>query len=212
MLAVVSGFLVRQASGYHEWTADRVSSTTDLDNPKDHGSPSRQGRDIGAIIFMATVIFSLIGIAMLARNIFAAAQHLESAKRNAETVARDLAEVGAKRKIGESGIAQCESSAESAGKLTWGPCWEEIQKRPDIARLVNAMEAGNSVFGGSCDGTDDAIGRISIEKGTPWFSAGNTGVTYAASDSEDSIVGETPMRIQVCNRWGEPVKVQEVKF
>ncbi len=161
---------------------------------------------------MATVIFSLIGIAVLARNIFAAAQHLESAKRNAETVARDLAEVGAKRKIGESGIAQCELSAESAGKLTWGPCWEEIRKRPDIARLVNAMEAGNAVFGGSCDGADDAIGRISIDKGTPWFSAGNTGTTFAPSDSEDSIATETPLRIQVCNRWGEPVKVQEIKF
>ena len=161
---------------------------------------------------MATVILSLIGIAFLARNIFAAAQHLESAKRNAETVARDLAEVGAKRKIGESGIAQCEASAESAGKLTWGPCWEEIQKRPDIARLVNAMEAGNPVFGGSCDGTDDAIGRIAIDRGTPWFSAGNTGTTFAPSDSEDSIVAETPLRIQVCNRWGEPVKVQEIKF
>lgn len=161
---------------------------------------------------MATVLFSLVCIALLARNIFAAAQHLESAKRNAELVVRELTDIGVKRKVGDSGIAQCQLSETAGGKLTWGPCWEEIQKRPEIARLVNAMEAGNPVFGSSCDGTDDAIGRIIIDKGTPWFSAGNTGTTFAPSDSEDSIVTETPLRIQVCNRWGEPVKVQEIKF
>ena len=161
---------------------------------------------------MATVVFSLVGIAVLARNIFAAAQHLESAKRNAELVARDLADIGAKRKAGQSGVAECELREENGGKLTWGPCWEAIQKRPGIAELVNAMEAGNPVFGASCDGTDEAIGRITIDKGTPWFSAGSTGTTFAPSDSEDSIAAETPFRIQVCNRWGEPVKVQEIKF
>jgi len=191
---------------------DLVSATSDLGHQHDSAPHSSQGRDIGAWIFMATVIFSLIGIGVLARNIFAAAQHLETAKRNAETVARDLAEVGAKRKSGESGIAQCQASDENGGKVTWGACWEEVRKRPDLARLVNAMEAGNPVFGASCDGTDEAIGRITIDKGTPWFSAGNTGTTFAPSDSEDSIAAETPLRIQVCNRWGEPVKVQEIKF
>ena len=161
---------------------------------------------------MATVVLSLACIALLARNIFAAAHHLESAKRNAELVARELADLGAKRKAGDAGIAQCQVSEDRSAKLTWGPCWEEIKKLPEIARLVNAMEASNPVFGSSCDGTDDAIGRIVIDKGTPWFSAGNTGTTFAPSDSEDTIVTETPMRIQVCNRWGEPVKVQEIKF
>jgi len=189
-----------------------VEATSDLDHHHGSAPQSSRGRDYGAWIFVATVIFSLIGIAVLARNIFAAAQHLETAKRNAETVARDLAEIGAKRKAGQSEIAECELREENAGKLTWGPCWEAIQKRPEIAKLVNAMEAGNPVFGVSCDGTDEAIGRIVIDKGTPWFSAGNTGTTFAPSDSEDSIVTETPLRIQVCNRWGEPVKVQEIKF
>jgi len=188
-----------------------VSANTELDHQNDAGHPART-LDIGAIIFVATVIFSLVGIAVLARNIFAAAQHLESAKRNAETVARTLTDIGAQRKAGQSSLPACQLSEASEGKLIWGPCWDEIVKTPEIASLKNAMEAGNEVFGPPCDGSSEAIGRISIEKGTPWFSAGNTGVTYAASDSEDSIVGETPMRIQVCNRWGEPVKVQEVKF
>jgi hypothetical protein len=208
----LQGFLVRKGDCNHEWTTDRVAAITNLgDHPKS-APPSSHPRDLGAWIFLATVFLSLICIALLARNIFAAAQHLETAKRSAETVARDLAEVGAKRKAGQSDIVQCELREQNAGKLTWGPCWEEIQKRPDIARLVNAMEPGNPVFGASCDGTDDAIGRITIDKGTPWFSAGNTGTTFASSDSEDSIVSETPLRIQVCNRWGEPVKVQEIKF
>jgi len=189
-----------------------VEATSDLDHHHGSAPQSSRGRDYGAWIFVATVIFSLIGIAVLARNIFAAAQHLETAKRNAETVARDLAEIGAKRKTSQSDVAECELREENAGKLTWGPCWEAIQKRPEIAKLVNAMEAGNPVFGVSCDGTDEAIGRVIIDKGTPWFSAGNTGTTFAPSDSEDSIVTETPFRIQVCNRWGEPVKVQEIKF
>jgi hypothetical protein len=192
--------------------ADLVAAASELDDHQKTSPPSSQRRDVGAWVFVATVVFSLIGIALLARNIFAAAQHLESAKRNAETVARELGEIGAKRKAGDAGIEQCQMREERGGKLTWGPCWAELQKRPDIARLVNAMEAVNPVFGSSCDGTDDAIGRIVIDKGTPWFSAGNTGTTFAPSDSEDSIVGETPLRIQVCNRWGEPVKVQEIKF
>jgi hypothetical protein len=190
---------------------DRVSANTQLDHHEDAGHPAHK-RDIGAIIFVATVIFSLVGIASLARNIFAAAQHLESAKRNAELVARTLTEVGAKRKAGQSGLPSCQVSEENGGKLTWGPCWDEIAKMPEIAGLKNAMEAGNEVFGPPCDGSEEAIGRITIEKGTPWFSAGNTGVTYAASDSEDAIATETPLRIQVCNRWGEAVKVQEIKF
>ena len=198
---------------------DRVTANSQLDLHEDAGhlepgSPphSVRKRDIGAIIFMATVIFSMIGIATLARNIFAAAHHLETAKRNAETVARVLTEFGVKRKAGPSELARCRLREEDAGKLTWGPCWEEITHTAEIASLVNALEAENAVFGPPCDGSDESIGRITIEKGTPWFSAGNTGVTYAASDSEDSILTETPLRVQVCNRWGEAVKVQEIKF
>ena len=189
-----------------------AKSELDLHEDAGHAPQSHRKTDVGAIIFVVTVVVSLITIGFLARNIFAAAQHLESAKRNAEAVSRDLAEIGVKRKAGQSGIAECELREDNGGKLTWGPCWEEIRKRPEIARLVNAMEAGNSVFGPACDGSDEAVGRIIIDKGTPWSSAGNTGTTFAPSDSEDSIVTETPLRIQVCNRWGEPIKVQEIKF
>jgi len=196
---------------------DRLDANSEFDHSQaaglaTTGSSVRRGPDYGAIIFMVTVVVSLITIGSLARNIFAAAQHLESAKRNAEAVSRDLAEIGVKRKAGQSGIAECELREENGGKLTWGPCWEEIKKRPEIAKLVNPMEAANGVFGASCDGSQEAIGRIAIDKGTPWFSAGSTGTTFAPSDSEDSIATETPLRIQVCSRWGEPVKVQEIKF
>ena len=196
---------------------DRLDANTEFGHSQDGGlsatvSSGRRGPDYGAIIFMVTVVLSLITIASLARNIFAAAQHLESAKRNAEAVSRDLAEIGVKRKAGQSGIAECELREENGGKLTWGPCWEEIKKRPEIAKLVNPMESANGVFGVSCDGSQEAIGRIAIDTGTPWFSAGSTGTTFAPSDSEDSIATETPLRIQVCSRWGEPVKVQEIKF
>ena len=71
-----------------------MSANTQLDHQNDAGHPART-LDIGAIIFVATVIFSLVGIAFLARNIFSAAQHLESAKRNAELVA--LQEEGVRR-------------------------------------------------------------------------------------------------------------------
>ena len=161
---------------------------------------------------MTTVVVCLIAIALLARNIFAAAHNLETAKRHAETVAKTLADVGAKRKAGQPEVVECHLRPEDAGKLTWGPCWEAITKLPEIAKLTNALQPENAVFGPPCDGSDESIGRISLEKGTPWFSAGNTGVTYAPSDSEDSIVSETPLRVQVCNRWGEAVKVQEIKF
>jgi len=196
---------------------DRLDANSEFDHSQaaglaTTGSSVRRGPDYGAIIFMVTVVVSLITIGSLARNIFAAAQHLESAKRNAEAVSRDLAEIGVKRKAGQSGIAECELREENGGKLTWGPCWEEIKKRPEIAKLVNPMESANGVFGASCDGSQEAIGRIAIDKGTPWFSAGSTGTTFAPSDSEDSIATETPLRIQVCSRWGEPVKVQEIKF
>ena len=196
---------------------DRLDANSEFDHSQaaglaTTGSSVRRGPDYGAIIFMVTVVVSLITIGSLARNIFAAAQHLESAKRNAEAVSRDLAEIGVKRKAGQSGIAECELREDNGGKLTWGPCWEEIKKRPEIAKLVNPMESANGVFGASCDGSQEAIGRIAIDKGTPWFSAGSTGTTFAPSDSEDSIATETPLRIQVCSRWGEPVKVQEIKF
>jgi len=196
---------------------DRLDANSEFDHSQaaglaTTGSSGRRGPDYGAIIFVVTVVVSLMSIAFLARNIFAAAQHLESAKRNAEAVSRDLAEIGVKRKAGQSGIAECELREDNGGKLTWGPCWEEIKKRPEIAKLVNPMESANGVFGASCDGSQEAIGRIAIDKGTPWFSAGSTGTTFAPSDSEDSIATETPLRIQVCSRWGEPVKVQEIKF
>ena len=181
---------------------------------RQHGvAPSGNHRiDYGAVIFMATVVLSLLCIATLARNIFSAAHHLELAKRNGELVARTLADVGATRKQGKSDLAACQPSADSSVKATWGPCWNEILQGPDMSRLVNMLEPGNPVFGQTCDGSDEAIGRIIIERGTTWFSAGNTGVTFAPSDGDDSIVAEAPLRIQVCNRWGEPVKVQEIKF
>ncbi len=204
-------FTVRFKHLHHAWAIKRVSANTQLDHHEDAAHPAVK-RDIGAIIFLATVIFSLIGIATLARNIFAAAHHLESAKRNAETVARTLTDIGVKRKAGQSDLPHCQLREENAGKLTWGPCWNEIAKTTEISALTNALESENEIFGAPCDGSEEAVGRITIEKGTSWFSAGNTGVTYAASDSEDSIATETPMRVQVCNRWGEAVKVQEIKF
>ena len=168
--------------------------------------------DMGAVVFLTTVVVSLISIALLAVNIITAAHHLEVAKHNAETFARVLTEVSAKRKAGQSEQERCQLREQDGGKLTWGPCWEDIQKRPEIAALTNPLQAENAIFGPPCDGADESIGRITLEKGTPWFSAGNTGATYAASDSEDSIAGETLLRVQVCNRWGEAVKVQEIKF
>ena len=168
--------------------------------------------DRGAIVFLTTVVLSLSGIAVLALNICAAAHHLELAKRNAESVAHTLTAIGATRKAGQSDLPTCHLRDEDAGKLTWGPCWDAILKTQEISGLVNVLQTENPVFGPPCDGSDESIGRITIEKGTPWFSAGTTGITYAASDSEDSIVTETPLRVQVCNRWGEAVKVEEIKF
>ncbi len=196
---------------------DRVEATSKIDihDHADHQDPAPKSHrllDGGAIVFLATVVVSLISIAFLALNIFAAAHHLELAKRNAETVARVLTDVGVKRKAGQPEVAECHLRPEDAGKLNWGPCWEAIAKLPEIAKLANPLQPENDVFGPPCDGSDESIGRITIEKGTPWFSAGTTGVTYAASDAEDSIVTETPLRVQVCNRWGEAVKVQEIKF
>jgi len=192
-----------------------VESTSEVDIHQAAGTSepaAQRGPDYGAWIFMITVVVCLIAIAFLARNIFAAAHNLETAKRHAEAVAKTLADVGAKRKAGQPEVAECHLRPEDAGKLTWGPCWEAIAKLPEIAKLTNPLQPENQVFGPPCDGSDESIGRISIEKGAPWFSAGNTGVTYAPSDSEDSIVTETPLRVQVCNRWGEAVKVQEIKF
>jgi hypothetical protein len=192
-----------------------ATSKIELHDNVDHQEPAPQSHrllDTGAIIFLVTVVISLISIAFLALNIFAAAHHLELAKRNAETVARVLTDVGLKRKAGQPEVAECHLRPEDAGKLTWGPCWEAIAKLPEIAKMANPLQSENDVFGPPCDGSDESIGRITIEKGTPWFSAGTTGVTYAASDGEDSIVTETPLRVQVCNRWGEAVKVQEIKF
>lgn len=196
---------------------DRVEVTSNADIHEDAGHhdlppPSQRTIDRGAIIFLTTVVVSLISIAFLALNIFAAAHHLELAKRNAESVARTLAEVGVKRKAGQPEVTECHLRAEDAGKLAWGPCWDAIAKLPEIAKLTNALQHENAVFGPPCDGAEESIGRITLEKGTPWFSAGSTGVTFAASDSEDSIATETPLRVQVCNRWGEAVKVQEIKF
>ena len=198
-------------------TIDRVEATSKIDSHEVAGSqePSPNARrllDGGALVFLATVVISLVSIAFLALNIFAAAHHLELAKRNAETVAKVLTDVGLKRKAGQPELAECHLRAEDAGKLTWGPCWDAIAKLPEIAKLTNPLQTENDVFGPPCDGSEESIGRITLEKGTPWFSAGNTGVTFAASDSEDSIATETPLRVQVCNRWGEAVKVQEIKF
>jgi len=194
-----------------------VEATSNADIHEDAGQPdlppqSQRMLDGGAMVFLATVVISLISIAFLALNIFAAAHHLELAKRNAETVAKVLADVGVKRKVGQPEVGECHLRAEDAGKLTWGPCWDAIAKLPEIAKLTNPLQHENDVFGPPCDGSEESIGRITLEKGAPWFSAGTTGVTYAASDSEDSIVTETPLRVQVCNRWGEAVKVQEIKF
>jgi len=168
--------------------------------------------DFGAIIFVALVAFSLISIAFLARNIFAAAQHLETVKRNGETVSHLLSDIGVKRKVGKSDLSRCQKNNGATENLTWGPCWADISGLPEIVQLVNPLEAINGVFGISCDGSDESIGRIVIERGTPWFSAGTTGVTYAASDVGDVISSEVPMRVQVCNRWGEGIKVLEFKF
>ena len=168
--------------------------------------------DYGAAFFVAIVMFSLISIGRLAGNIFAAAQHLETAKRNGEMISHLLMEIGSKRKNENSGLIVCQRSKAPNDKLTWGPCWEEISKLPEVLRLVNPIELNNDVFGSACDGSDESIGRIVIERGTPWFSAGTTGVTYAASDVGDIISSEVPMRVQVCNRWGEGVKVLEFKF
>ena len=194
-----------------------MAANSELDLHLDAGRPepapqTKHKTDVGAVAFLTTVVFSMIGIAVLAGNIFTAAHHLENAKRNAESVAHTLTEIGVKRKAGQSDLPHCQLREENAGKLTWGPCWEEISHLPEIAALVNVLEPDNPVFGPPCDGTDESIGLITIEKGTPWFSAGTTGVTYAASDNEDSIATETPLRVQVCNRWGEAVKVEEIKF
>ncbi len=163
--------------------------------------------------FLAITLATLVSIAALGVGSYRSAHDLELVKRHAESVAGRLEAIASGRAGASADPPACARQVANNASGGWAACLSAIRSAPDISALKNGLVPSNQPFGKACSTEDPATrGTIVLERGTEWFSAGTTGTSFAPAGDDDPIDREVVLRVRVCDRWGAPVTVREVKF
>ena len=160
------------------------------------------------------VTVSLLGlIGFLGSKSYVAAHELEALKKSGEAVVHQLEATAKERAEGAADLGGCSRNDVSGQPATWAECLNRMKTAPALQALRNPFVSSNNVFGTTCDRGDPLTkGQIVFEKGTEWFSAGSSGITFSAIDDSEPIGKPLTVRIKVCGRWSESYTVRDIKF
>jgi hypothetical protein len=145
----------------------------------------------------------------------------EGAKRNGETWMAWLAEAGQHR--GEANFAHkaCASGIKSAvagtkdepAEGTWGACVKYLMSQTELKDLVNPFTGKPPQFVAACVPSDRSlVGGLLLEDLAP--TPPGSPVPFVASQlvDEDPIDKKIQVRITICDKGSDAVKIGEVEF
>lgn len=191
----------------------------DTHNANAQASPSMTFTDRMFVLFL---IFVLAMVCWLGVLNYQEGSKTEISKRNGEAWMAWLAEAGTHRfdadyvhKACAGGVKpnQDPSKTSEAVPGTWGACVKYLLEETELKELRNPFHGDLPQFAAVCEPKDRSlVGAIVLEDLTP--TPPGSPIPFVASQliDTDPIDGKLQVRVTICDKGSEPIKIGEIEF
>jgi hypothetical protein len=192
---------------------------TSSEHPHHTHPPADTGVDYGFLIFM---VFIVVAVTWLGFTNFTEARKTEVAKSNGEAWVEWLTEQGTKRFEADYKIEACKGGVKpspDAAKSddpvlgTWGACFNYIMKNTELKDQINTFFNKTPQFVEKCDTSNRSLtGAIVLEDLMP--TPPGSAIPFVGTQlvATDPIDYKMQLRVSVCDKGGDAIKVAEFEF
>jgi hypothetical protein len=171
------------------------------------------------LLFMAFVVVAVTWLGIIN---FTEAKKTEVAKSNGEAWVEWLTEQGTKRFEADYKIEACKGGVKPSNDAaksddpvlgTWGACLDFIMKNTELKDQINAFFNKTPQFVEKCDPSNRSVmGAIVIEDLMP--TPPGSAIPFVGTQlvATDSIDYKMQLRVSVCDKGGDAIKVAEFEF
>jgi hypothetical protein len=191
----------------------------DTHNANAQASPGMTFTDKMFVLFLVFVLAMVCWLGVLN---YQEGSKTEASKRNGEAWMAWLAEAGAHRfeadyvhKACAGGIKpnQDPSKTSEAVPGTWGACVKYLLEETELKELRNPFHGELPQFAAACDPHDRSLnGALVLEDLTP--TPAGSPIPFVASQliDTDPIDAKLQVRVTICDKGSEPIKIGEIEF
>ncbi len=192
---------------------------TSSEHPHHTHPPVDTGTDWFFLIFMVFIVFAVTWLGVIN---FTEARKTEVAKLNGEAWVEWLTEQGTKRFEADYKIEACKGGVKPSADAaksdtpvlgTWGACFDYIIKNTDLKDQINTFFNKTPQFVEKCDTSNRAvIGAIVLEDLMP--TPPGSAILFVGTQlvATDPIDYKMQLRVSVCDKGGDAIKVAEFEF
>ena len=194
----------------------------------------------GDYAFLALMVVVLISVTWIGVMAYEEGLKTEGTKRNGEAWAAWMTEAGTKRLNPDYDVAACaggvkatpaagdadkESPQASSGATTvapatapaqagtWGACFEYLQTQSELKDLRSPFSGAPLRFEAACNPSDHGLaGSMVLEKLVPTPPGSSTPFVVSQLVASDSIGAKLQIRLSICDKGGDGLKVGEFEF
>lgn len=182
-------------------------------------SPSMTFTDKMFVLFL---VFIVVMVSWLGVLNYQEGNKTELTKRNGEAWMAWLAEAGTHRfeadyahKACAGGVKPTQDASQTAEAVlgTWGACVKYLLNETELKELKNPFLGDAPQFAAACDPKDRSlIGAIVLEDLTP--TPAGSPIPFVASQlmDTDPIDTKLQVRVTICDKGSEPIKIGEIEF
>ena len=194
-----------------------------METSSEHPHPTHPPVDTGTnwwfLLFMA---FIVAAVTWLGITNFKEARKTEIAKSNGEAWVEWLTEQGTKRFEADYKIEACKGGVKPSTDTanpdapvlgTWGACLDFIMKNTELKDQINTFFNKTPQFVEKCDASNrSVIGAIVLEDLMP--TPPGSAIPFVGTQlvATDPIDYKMQLRISVCDKGGDAIKVAEFEF
>ena len=173
-------------------------------------------------MFVLFLILIVVMVSWLGVLNYQEGSKTETTKRNGEAWMAWLAEAGAHRfeadyvhKACAGGIKPTQDPSQSAEAVpgTWGACVKYLLGETELKELKNPFLGDLPQFAAACDPNDRSlVSAIVLEDLTP--TPPGSPIPFVASQllDTDPIDAKLQVRVTICDKGSEPIKIGEIEF
>jgi hypothetical protein len=191
----------------------------DTHNANAQASPSMTFTDRMFVLFLVFVVAMVCWLGVLN---YQEGSKTEGSKRNGEAWMAWLAEAGTHRfeadyvhKACAGGVKATQDPTKTSEAVlgTWGACVKYLLAETELKELRNPFNGDLPQFAAACDPNDRSlIGAIVLEDLTP--TPPGSPIPFVASQliDTDPIDIKLQVRVTICDKGSEPIKIGEIEF
>ena len=180
------------------------------------------GLSISDYLFIILIGAVIVCVTWLGIINYKQATKTELSKRNGEDWVAMLTEVGVNRFEADNKFAGCKGGVKPTGDAsksdtpvagTWGACFAELMAKTELKDQINPFSGEAPALIEKCIPTDLSVrGAIVIEDLMPTPPGSATPFVASQLVNTDAIDYKMQLRLSICDKGGDPVKVAEFEF